>query len=332
LLKISKFHYLTIAAYSTSTWKKADSAVANFEKFKAETKTKFTWPLTDEAVIEFCKWAGTKNYFSPNTTRAYISTFKFIHKLNNWNTDVCENFLAKSLIRGAENINSPITKQRHRLAMTLPLLKLLGHHISKQNWSNKNKQVIWTASCTAFFGTLRMGEILVLDSNNFDPRFTLTWQDVKSYKECWILHIKSPKSRKIGGEFVNIFKFEGQNCCPFSAISTLKKMSEFEVSNNLPVFRLDNGKYLTKPVFNETISNLLAHLTGISEKTVSGHSFRAGIPSILGKTLPANNEISKEWGRWKSQSCMLYARSHYDARRNCFKNICAHLNSSNKLV
>jgi len=328
LSKYFKFHYLTIAAYSTSTWKRTEAAVANLEKFKIETKIKVEWPLNEHTIIEFCKWAGVKNYFSPSTTKAYIASFKFLLKLGNWKTDCCENFLAKSMIRGAENIKCPSENTKHRLAMNLPLLKLLGHQIKIQNWSNRNKQTYWTACCLAFFGSLRMGEILAPVHNNFDPISTLTWGDIKLFKDCWIVHIKSPKSRKPGGEFVNIFKFQGHNCCPYNAISTLHQMSTKTNMNAMPVFTFDNGRHLTKQNFNATLTDLLKNIPGLEKGIISGHSFRAGIPSMLNKNPECNSNISKEWGRWKSQASDLYARIHYEARRSCFEKICNSLNSS----
>jgi len=290
-----------------------------------ETGNKFTWPLQKEAIIEFCKWACIKNYFSPATTSAYVASFKFIHKLNNWNTDVCENFLAKSMIRGAENLRCPKQENKHRLTMTLPLLKILGHQIAIQTWSKYNKQIYWTASCIAFFGAFRMGEILANDVNNFDPITTLLWNDINLYKDCWIIHIKSPKSRKAEGEFVNIFKFEGQNCCPYTAISTLKGMCPESKKSNKPVFEFDNGKFLTIQTFNSTLSNLLRPVIGQKCEWLSGHSFRAGIASVLDR----NTELTKEWGRWKSQACNAYARLHYESRKKCFEKICVYMNSSN---
>ena len=52
------------------------------------------------------------------------------------------------------------SKSRLRLVMTLDTLKILGHEIAKTNWDTMNKQVVWAASCLAFFGSCRIGEIL----------------------------------------------------------------------------------------------------------------------------------------------------------------------------
>ena len=54
-------------------------------------------------------------------------------------------------------------------AMSLPLLKLLGHEIAKADWTPENKAVVWSACTTAFFGSLRMGEILAKSPSSFNP-------------------------------------------------------------------------------------------------------------------------------------------------------------------
>ena len=83
-----------------------------------------------------------------------------------------------------------------RKVMTLDLLKLLGYEISKTNWSQDSKQVVWGACTLAFFGCFRMGELLPQNENSFNKDDTLLWKDLKFNEPSHILvHIKTPKSR-----------------------------------------------------------------------------------------------------------------------------------------
>ena len=60
------------------------------------------------------------------------------------------------------------------------LLKLLGHKISKTNWSQDSKQVVWGAFTMAFFGCFRMEELQVLHQNEnaFSKDDTLLWKEI----------------------------------------------------------------------------------------------------------------------------------------------------------
>ncbi len=40
------------------------------------------------------------------------------------------------------------------------MLRILGHEIVKSNWTVEKKKNFWGASCLAYFGSFRMGEIL----------------------------------------------------------------------------------------------------------------------------------------------------------------------------
>ena len=156
----------------------------------------------------------------------------------------CNNYICKTLIRSAENGRINIKGDRnHRIAMSLSLLKLLGDSIAKTSWSVHTKQVFWTVCTVAFFGSFRMGELLSSFQNSFDKCSTLLWSDVKQYKNSWLFHVKTPKSRNNGGEFVNIFTFSGHNCCPFRAMCKLAKLSKNAIEKNQPFLALRMANY-----------------------------------------------------------------------------------------
>jgi hypothetical protein len=212
--------------------------------------------------------------------------------------------------------------------MTLSMLKLLGNEIARQKlWDKSSKQIFWTASCLAFFGSLRMGEILHETENSFDQNSSLLWGDLQVLNNSWIIHIRSPKSRAKNGEFVDLFTFKGHNCCPVSALFKWQELSKHSNNMSLPVFMFNNGKLLTKTNFNTTIRELLFQKLGKNALLVSGHSFRAGIPSAIAKSKISNSAVAKLWGRWKSDSYTLYMRLKHDQKKLLFNKISCVLNS-----
>jgi len=171
-----------------------------------------------------------------------------------------------------------------------------------------------------------MGELLP-QGKFYDKNTTLLWGDLKRLDNSWLLHIKSPKSRTKGGEFVDIFEFKGQFCCPVKALDELKRISVNSNNMTKAVFIFNNGKPLTKNVFNKTISELLRNEVKNSNGSIKGHSFRAGIPSLLAKypNLSKANLI-KGWGRWSSEAYQLYTRLKQNQKCEMFKIICEILN------
>jgi hypothetical protein len=199
-----------------------------------------------------------------------------------------------------------------RRVVTLPLLITLGNRIAATSWPALDKQVIWAAATTGFFGTIRMGEILSSEEKSFSPASDLLWKDVRcSSPNSLLIHLKQPKSGMPGGEKVDLFEFPGYGCCPVRALKNLreKQIQAGNTDESLPVFRFSSGKNLTCAIMNKTLASLLSDLCIPGEDSITCHSFRAGIPSILSMfpDLVSSDQI-KGWGRWQSDCYQLYTR------------------------
>jgi len=317
------------SGFSNSTWNRHTAALNSFKKFYNIEFKKLTWPIDAGQINAYCNWALTKEKLSPSTVKAYILSIQSLHRLKGYENYIGWNYICKTLVRAAENEKEHCKNRFTRTAMNLPTLKLLGHGISKQNWSPHTKQVIWTACTVAFFGSFRMGELLAEHENYFDRNSTLLWGDIKKFKDEIIVHIKRPKSRNPKGEIVDLFPFPGHNCCPVKALEYLALLSKKAKLENKPVFMFENGKLLTKNSFNSTIKQILSLTLGKNSCYIYGHSFRAAIPSLLAK----HPEISNRrdilgWGRWCSEAYNLYTRLQYDQKLNMYSKIVYVLNSS----
>ena len=209
--------------------------------------------------------------------------------------------------------------------MTLPLLITLGRRIADTNWPSLDKQVIWAAATTGFLGTVRMGEILASAEKSFSPASDLLWQDVRcSSPNSLLLHLKNPKSGIPGGEKVDLFEFPGYDCCPVQALRNLrtKQIEAGYTEENLPVFRFSSGKNLTCSIMNRTLASLLPDFHVPGHDTITCHSFRAGIPSVLAMfpDLVTSDQI-KGWGRWQSDCYQLYTRLSLFEKESIFGKI-----------
>ena len=235
----------------------------------------------------------------------------------------------KSQIRGAENLSFyKKLSQGSRKVMTLPLLKILGHQIASSEWDEESKQVFWTAGSVAFFGSFRFGEILCSSETVFNPAESLLWEDVTVKDDSVLVKIKIPKSRTLKGEFVDLFRIENSNFCPVLAIKRLMKLRGKGLNPKKPVFSFPSGKNLTSPMLNSCLVKLLSPVIGQEARNISGHSFRAALPSVLANRpdLASDDDI-KHWGRWNGQSFQLYTRLKPQQRRIIFNKILSALYS-----
>jgi len=322
--KYSKF---VNAAYSTGSWKRVNAALACFSSFEKSQKRNVPWPISENDCEEFCEWALQAKNLRPCTVKAYVNSIILVHKIKKLDSSGLNSFRKHLILKGAENLE--IYKKRnsfHKNAVTLPMLKLIGHEIAISDWSKNTKQVFWATACIAFFGSCRIGELLPSEKN-FDKCTTMLWSDIQINKNHILMHIKSPKSKKLGGEYIDIFPFDYNNCCPVKALSNLKNMSMKNVNRNDPVFSYENGIPLTCGVFSKTIGSLMAKRIGAAGGRILGHSFRAGIPASLANNPDiANNEMVMGWGRWKSSAYNCYTRLKLNQKKKIFSKITLVLN------
>lgn len=322
-LNIKTSSNLISAAYASRTWQKHDSAHTSFLSFCEEKGVNYSWPLSEEALILYTAWLINERGLKSSTAEAYLASLRCIHKLRNLNDQNFENFILKTIIRGGSNLESyNMQVGKSRKVMTLPLLKLIGHEIASTSWSQHNKQVFWSACTLAFFGSFRLGEILSPTELSFSEKDTLLWRDVRIIEKDHILiHLKSPKSRVKDGEFIDIFSFKGHGVCPVKSLIVLRDLAS-SLSHeflDFPVFIFLSGKGLTSRTLNFTLHSLLSSRLGPKAEEVSGHSFRAGIPSVLARFPELSNSSDiKTWGRWKSDSYCLYTRLKNEQKRKIF--------------
>ena len=219
-----------------------------------------------------------------------------------------------------------------RRVVTLPLLITIGHRIASSSWDPISRQVVWTACTTAFFSSARLGELLASSQTSHDPTSDLLWRDVLFHSPSAILlGLKSTKSSDPCGEFLDLFPFPGHNCCPVKSLQSLrrKQVTAGLTSLEAPVFRFLSGSNLTTSHLNSILSNILSDICLPGENTISCHSFRAGIPSVLSlfPDLVSDDEI-KGWGRWRSDSYQRYCRMQLGQKRTIFDKIAVVLNKS----
>jgi len=136
-------------------------------------------------------------------------------------------------------------KNKTKLVMPFQMLRILGHEIVKSDWTVEKKKIFWGASCLAYFGSFRMGEILSKTKGG-EPE-NLKWGDVNFRPDgSALLNIRFPKIIKnVQGDFVDIFGLEGKDYCPVQCLKSLAKNAAHENNKNKNVFSFSDGTCLT---------------------------------------------------------------------------------------
>ena len=125
-------------------------------------------------------------------------------------------------------------------------------------------------------------------------------------KEVIQVWVKWPKENKTGGEFV-VEVFESANDhCPVKALKKWWGRNPPR-QDGLPAFRRGNGVAMTGRRMNEILKDLLKGHVDYQKGRITGHSFRSGVPSILGAAGYAEEEI-KVVGRWSSRAYECYTK------------------------
>jgi len=292
--------------------------------FLSETKKiPIVWPVPIETIRSFVFWCLLNEKLKPNTVKSYLSSIRFAHELKNSNPAPFEkDLIIKMALTGAENLNLyHVDNKPVRRSIDINAIYVIGHRISNLDWSKESKQLVWTVSLLAFFSGARMGELLP-SCQNYDPFATLCWSNVKFLDNGEIvIFLPSTKTNSSKGEFVDIFPFSDQFCCPVAAFKIWKNLNLQNIMLNKPVFCFKNGNTFTPKKMNEFLGVILKDLCGPNDK-ISCHSFKSAVPTVL-SNYPDKSSLEeiKDWGRWKSDSAKLYMKKESDKRRYLFEKI-----------
>ncbi len=305
---------LIIHSKSPATWAKHFSAWKLYNIFCSQHKL-VAWPSTEQIVRAFTTWALVNKGLKSSTVKSYISSITLGNTLLNQKTPFLADEIVKMLIKGGETLLDSKSTVKSKLSVNPHMVKIIGHRIATSDWKSLDKQVIWTAILTCFFTSCRMGELL----GKPDPSKQLCWRHINfDQSDGALIFLPCTKTKGLKGEFVDLFKFEAVDYCPVANLTLLRNMLlELGIfSEHSSVFVLSDGNALTKQQLNIVLETFLSDIIDSENFKVTCHSFRTGIPTLLGEFGPEMSDSIKEWGRWSSNCFSLYTKN-VRARRKC---------------
>jgi len=304
---------------SPATWAKYLTAWRNYEEFCQFTGAAAAFPISPTQILDFTSYHDLRGV-SVTSLKAYIGSLSQLQQLCGLpGISIRGQPLLYRFLKGAENLPAArLPLRRRRRAVSLPLLKILGHHLALSSIPTEDKIFFWTAAVAAFFGSLRLGEILA-DRVKRPSTLGLRGEDCHPAAGELALRVRSHKAGHAAGDLVVLFPLSDPSLCPVRHLLALCRSKNFSG----PLFVRSSGQLWTRQHFSAILQDL-ANKTGLfgPGETITGHSFRAGIASALGALGTADGELAlREWGRWRSFAFTAYTRQHVAAKRAIFDRI-----------
>jgi hypothetical protein len=299
------------------TWSSYDTAERMWRRCEKETGTKMELPWGQRETLLFLDWLLSDRMVSAATASTYLAGVKKIHALYGAEEPAIRGGLVSQILKGKKNVETVEKRQKEdkgRLPVTLAVLELIKEALRASSHPVDRKLLIWAVCTLAFHGSFRIHELLCQQESWFDPDFTLmgrdvqmkTWPTGKSTStKAIIVTVKSPKENRRGGvALVDVYETGGPTC-PVKAYSRWKDRTTADPQGVL--FREKDGTPLTGRRFNVLLKQLLEPHVDYSKGQITAHSFRSGVPSLMGALGHSEEEIKKV-GRWSSRSFEHYTK------------------------
>ena len=270
------------------------------------------FPIPESYIMTFVSWLNGRN-LSASTINSYLAGLRQLHLTKGLQIPNIRSDLVNQILTGKKNVDllHPVIKPT-RIPVTPTILRILKTQISSDILSYHDKRLYWLICTLAFHGSFRMGELLTKSPTSFDPNYTLLCKDIAinfttidnlpvKFLEVTLKHSKCSIHKPV---VIDIYP-TNSDLCPIRAYD--KWVNTKTCALNLPAFRLTSGKTLTPTNFNAKLHTWLRGYIDYSVCSVTGHSFRAGIPSILA-TMGFPDKDIQAAGRWSSRAFELYCK------------------------
>ena len=202
-----------------------------------------------------------------------------------------------------------------RMPVLVEHLELLWELLPLDNSMSENeKAAFWSICMLAFFGSFRMSEILTKNARTVDPRTELLCRDVEVLErkvgnrkvKFLRVHLKSPKESRGNKESIKVEVFStGNKFCPVEAFNKYKEGFGVLQKNNAAFRRDWSGEAISQRYFSAKLKKFFKPY--IRYGTLTGHSFKSGLSSLLGEAGFSDDQIMS-LGRWSSSAFLRYIK------------------------
>lgn len=270
-----------------------EQAVSKFDAFRTRFNFQKLWPPNISEIVNFIAYLYSEGY-SFSTAKTYISGISFYTKLNN-GSDPSEAFVVKKMLRGFQRLNP--TKDS-RAPVTLQMLQAFPVALKNVTSSAYETLLFSTAFSVAFFGFLRIGEMIAGGKSGDNSRI-IQVSDVSMYDENVKITLRFSKTDQLGKSATLLFyRSQQKQICP---VTLLKEFLQVRPKVPGPLFCHFDGQPVTRYQFTSILNKVVKFIESPLSSGVKGHSFRIGAATLASAQNISDSDI-KQMGRWSEQS------------------------------
>ena len=264
-------------------------------------------PTSESTLLLFVSHLA-KSGLRHGTIKVYLSAVRHMHvscgKHSEFTTQLTPRL--QQVLKGIKRTQSALQEPNLRRPITFNIMiKIKAVLSARPSYLNI---MLWAACCLAFFGFLRCSEFTVPQQDSYDRTVHLSTSDIavdnRLSPSTVRVHIKQSKTDPFRqGVHLYLGKTD-QDICPVAAILPYLTIRG---STPGPLFRLEDGRMLTRQLFKSAIDRVLCQLR-LDNGNFNTHSFRIGAATSAIEAGISDVQV-KMMGRWKSEAYQRYVRT-----------------------
>ncbi|XP_060137775.1 uncharacterized protein LOC132593058 isoform X2 [Zootoca vivipara] len=295
--EILKGVFASVAPSTLSSYKRV---WAEFSKFRNKGPSPSPLgPPTEREVMRYVVHLRELGR-ATKTLNLHTAAISFFSK-SLYSTDPCDNFHLRRAMEGWRRLQPPAADPRRPI--TFDLLCKIHSQLTSLCWSPYEASLFSAAFSLAYFGALRVGEVVCEDHPDGSSR-GIRMQDVALSSSVAVVHIRRSKTDQRGlGATIRLPAAGGLGPCP---VRDLRHFLYQRPTGTDPLLVHQDSSKLTRSQFTRVLRKALA-LCGVDPSQFSAHSFRIGAATSA-MHLGLSAERIQDIGRWKSNAYRSYLR------------------------
>ena len=303
-----------------STRKTYQGGINKFVKFCALYNVSNPLPVSQSLLCSYISHLANSG-LAYGTIKTYLAAIRYLQISQDLPEPRADPMPKLSLVQRGIQRSKPQTAGKPRLPITPTILRQL-----KALWEGQAGEVdtvmLWAACCTAFFGFFRMGELTSPTVTSKGPVDCVYVGDVAvdDHSNPWLvrIHLRKSKTDQLGRGVDIYLGRTDEDLCPVAALLAYLAVRGMEPG---PLFKLSDGRFLTKQLFITRVRSALSAL-GYDCSSYAGHSFRIGAATTAAEC-GIEDSLIKILGRWESSAYQLYVRSSQQTLKSVSKRLVA---------
>ncbi|KAM4029675.1 uncharacterized protein ACNLHF_024605 [Anomaloglossus baeobatrachus] len=282
------------SSVTQSTWQAYGKAWSEWSVFASDRPVMSCDASRLEATCDYL-FHLFQSGFSGSVAQHRLSGVSFHFRLRGW-PDVTKVFFVRQVLKGWKRSKISVESRR---PISISLLQRLIAVIPRLCSSPFESALFSAAFALAFFGALRIGELVPLSKNRPGG---LRFDDVSYCDGGLRIRIRKSKTDPAGiGSWVPLYAIQGA-VCPRMLVATYLSLRR----DGFCFFSHEDGSPLTRFQFLSIFRKCLCNL-GLHPAEFGTHSFRIGAATEAARAGLSNQEIQRI-GRWRSSCFARYIR------------------------